>query len=86
MQDLDPVETQEWLDSLESVLDKEGEDRAHYHTLGGLVMLALGRVPRTGDVFERAEHRFEVVDMDGNRVDRVLVSPPPTRHTPPVAE
>ena len=30
MQDLDPVETQEWLDALESVLDKEGEDRAHY--------------------------------------------------------
>ena len=30
MQDLDPVETQEWLDSLESVLDREGEDRAHY--------------------------------------------------------
>jgi putative hemolysin len=37
-------------------------------------MLALGRVPRTGDVFERGGHRFEVVDMDGNRVDRVLVS------------
>nr|WP_019364004.1 pyruvate dehydrogenase (acetyl-transferring), homodimeric type [Pseudomonas luteola] len=30
MQDLDPVETQEWLDALESVLDCEGEDRAHY--------------------------------------------------------
>jgi len=30
MQDLDPVETQEWLDALESVLDQEGEDRAHY--------------------------------------------------------
>ncbi|WP_152389841.1 pyruvate dehydrogenase (acetyl-transferring), homodimeric type [Azotobacter salinestris] len=30
MQDLDPIETQEWLDSLESVLDQEGEDRAHY--------------------------------------------------------
>ena len=30
MQDLDPVETQEWLDALESVLDKEGEERAHY--------------------------------------------------------
>ena len=30
MQDLDPIETQEWLDALESVLDKEGEDRAHY--------------------------------------------------------
>jgi putative hemolysin len=40
----------------------------------GLVMLALGPVPRTGDVCERAGYRFEVVDMDGNRVDRVLVS------------
>jgi len=30
MQDLDPIETQEWLDALESVLDNEGEDRAHY--------------------------------------------------------
>lgn len=30
MQDLDPVETQEWLDALESVLDREGENRAHY--------------------------------------------------------
>ena len=50
------------------------EDRQHYHTLGGLVMLALERVPRTGDVFDRGSYRFEVVDMDGNRVDRVLVS------------
>ena len=50
------------------------EDRQHYHTLGGLAMLALGRVPRTGDVFERGNYRFEIVDMDGNRVDRLLVS------------
>jgi putative hemolysin len=49
------------------------EEAQHYHTLGGLAMAALGRVPRTGDVFERSGHRFEVVDMDGNRVDRVLV-------------
>jgi putative hemolysin len=50
------------------------EDQQHYHTLGGMAMLALGRVPRTGDVFERGGFRLEVVDMDGNRVDRVLVS------------
>lgn len=56
----------------ESLLrDDEGQ---HFHTLGGLAMAALGRVPRTGDVFERRGYRFEVVDMDGNRVDRVLVS------------
>jgi len=45
-----------------------------YHTLGGLVMDRLGRVPSTGDCFEWAGLSFEVVDMDGNRVDRVLVS------------
>jgi len=50
------------------------EDRHQYHTLGGLAMVALGRVPRTGDVFERGGYRFEVVDMDGNRVDRVMIS------------
>jgi putative hemolysin len=50
------------------------EERGHYHTLGGLAMLALDRVPRTGDVFERGMWRFEIVDMDGNRVDRVMVS------------
>jgi putative hemolysin len=66
------------LDAALRTLDAESllgdEDRQHYHTLGGLAMLALGRVPRTGDVFERGGYRFEIVDMDGNRVDRVLVS------------
>lgn len=57
------------------------EDRQHYHTLGGLAMLALGRVPRTGDIFERGEFRFEVVDMDGNRVDRVLIGRKPADPT-----
>jgi putative hemolysin len=57
--------------------------RGHYHTMAGLAMFALGRVPRTGDVFERDRFRFEIVDMDGNRVDRVLVSPV-TKKTPPV--
>jgi putative hemolysin len=58
------------------------EDRQHFHTLGGLAMVALGRVPRTGDVFERGDYRFEVVDMDGNRVDRILAS----RKNPPAEE
>jgi magnesium and cobalt exporter, CNNM family len=50
------------------------EESARYQTLGGLVMLQVGRVPVTGDVFEAEGHRFEVVDMDGKRVDKVLVS------------
>jgi putative hemolysin len=52
----------------------DDEDRQHYHTLGGLAMLVLGRVPKTGDTFQRGDYRFEIVDMDGHRVDRVLVS------------
>jgi putative hemolysin len=50
------------------------EENGRYQTLGGLVMLQVGRVPVTGDAFEAEGHRFEVVDMDGKRVDKVLVS------------
>lgn len=50
------------------------EDR-DYETLGGLVMAQLGRIPRIADAFEWEGYRFEVVDMDGKRVDRVLISP-----------
>ena len=66
------------LDTVLRALDAESllsdEDRQHYHTLGGLAMMALGRVPRTGDAFQKGVYRFEIVDMDGNRVDRVIVS------------
>ncbi len=51
----------------------EDADRQQYHTLGGFAMVALGRVPRTGDTFSQAGFKFEIVDMDGNRVDRVIV-------------
>lgn len=46
----------------------------HYRTVSGLAMEALGRVPRVADRFARLGLRFEIVDMDGNRVDRVLVA------------
>jgi len=39
-----------------------------------MVMLLLGRLPRTADVVEWDGWRFEVVDLDGKRVDKVLVS------------
>ena len=50
------------------------EDRGRYNTLAGMVMLLLGRLPRTTDVVEWHGWRFEVVDLDGKRVDKVLVS------------
>lgn len=50
------------------------EGAGYYHTLGGFVMTYLGRIPTSGDYFDWAGYRFEVVDMDGRRVDKVWVS------------
>jgi len=50
------------------------EDRGRYNTLAGMVMLLLGRLPRTTDSVDWQGWRFEVVDLDGKRVDKVLVS------------
>ncbi|MCZ7566147.1 MAG: hemolysin family protein [Burkholderiales bacterium] len=48
-----------------------------YNTVGGLVMARLGRVPRSGDAFALGALRFEVMDMDRHRVDKVLVASRP---------
>jgi putative hemolysin len=51
-------------------------DEAEYNTVGGLMMHHLKRIPSAGDHFDLAGFRFEVVDMDGRRVDKILVVPP----------
>lgn len=48
-----------------------------YETLSGFVMTSLGRLPQTADHFEWSNLRFEVMDMDGRRVDKVLVTSKP---------
>jgi len=53
-------------------LDIERVDRG-YSTLGGLMMDCLNRVPRAGDTFTGWGTQFEVLDMDGHRVDKVLI-------------
>ena len=50
------------------------EDRGRYNTLAGMIMLLLGRLPDTTDSVEWEDWRFEVVDLDGKRVDKVLAS------------
>jgi putative hemolysin len=52
-------------------LPNEGD----FHTLGGFTVSRLGRLPRVGDNFAWGNYRFEVMDMDGNRVDKVLIQP-----------
>lgn len=51
-----------------------GESTGDFHTIGGFVMSRLDRVPASGDMFEWTRFRFEVMDMDGNRVDKLLVT------------
>ena len=53
------------------------EDTGAYLTVGGLVMQQFGHIPTTGDYFTWGGFRFEVVDMDGHRVDKILVTPLP---------
>jgi putative hemolysin len=50
------------------------EEEAEYQTVGGMVMDTLGRVPAEGDRFVWEGYSFEVLDMDGRRVDKVLAS------------
>lgn len=50
------------------------EEEADFQSLGGLVMTYFGRIPKEGDTFDYEGWRFEVVDMDRHRVDKVLVS------------
>lgn len=50
------------------------EELGRYNTLSGMVMLLLGRVPRTGDSVLWQGWRFEVVDMDQHRIDKVLAT------------
>lgn len=70
------------LDELESLFDLAPLRQVHegrYYTVGGWMMAALGRVPAAGDAFAHAGLRFEVMDMDGRRVDKVLVTEEPAR-------
>ena len=51
------------------------EERIGFQTLGGFIMAILDHIPETGEFVETLNLRFEVMDMDGRRVDKVLVTP-----------
>lgn len=72
------VEEVEELLGIESLPE---QDSRGYETLGGLVMRQLGRIPVVTDAFDWAGWRFEVMDMDGRRVDKVLATPLRPSHT-----
>jgi putative hemolysin len=64
-----PVDEFKALFDIEALPEEDG-----YQTLGGFVVTQIGRIPMVSDHFEWDKLRFEVVDMDGNRIDKVLVA------------
>lgn len=53
------------------------EDSAgRYHTIAGLMLFHFKHIPSAGSRFERSGWQFEVIDMDGNRIDKILITPP----------
>jgi putative hemolysin len=66
------------IDEIKELLELDnlpGEERGNYQTLGGFIITQLGQIPKSSDHVEWDGFRFEVMDMDGNRVDKVLVIP-----------
>jgi putative hemolysin len=51
-----------------------GEEEHEFRTAAGMVMAALGHIPQIGEVFAWQGIRFEVVDLDGARIDKLLVT------------
>lgn len=63
------------VEALTGIKDMRGE--GDFQTMAGFMLDHLGRIPATGDVFTWEDARFEVAGMDGRRVDKVVVTPPP---------
>lgn len=59
-----------------------GEDEGRFETIAGFVMDRLGHIPAAGERFVWNGFRFEVVDMDGVRIDKILVTPPGSADAP----
>lgn len=68
------------IDELKEIFDIEklpDEEYGNYQTVGGFVITQLGNIPNVGQCFEWENLRFEVVDMDGRRIDKMMVTPIP---------
>ena len=63
------------IDEIAEVLDIALRERQDYHTLAGFLLSMAGEIPRAGASFEYGGYHFKIIDMDGNRIDKVLISP-----------
>ena len=75
------VALERFRDLMETQLRFPGEDTGAYHTLAGFMLYQLGYIPKVAETAEWGAYRFEVLDMDGNRIDKLLVT-----HVPPALD
>jgi len=90
MQDVEPIQRADgsWLidgqypiidlPELLSDFDLPEDEQTDYHTIAGFVLKRLGQIPKTADIFDWGGYHIEIVDMDGQRVDKVLISTKPS--------
>jgi putative hemolysin len=77
MLDIDEAKTSLGIDD-----DLPGEDENRFSTLGGFILFRLGHIPREGEKFQWGRFEFEVIDMDRQRIDKVLVTPRAPKPSP----
>lgn len=68
-------------DAFRELLGMPAEDDQSFQTVAGLVLHALHRLPSAGETFEQEGWRYEIVDLDGRRIDKVLVTPAGTQQS-----
>lgn len=66
-----PIDEFKRIFKLETLPGEEDED---FQTIGGFILMKMERIPQEGDKLESAGLNFEILDMDGNRIDKVLVN------------
>ena len=68
------LDFEETIQTIGLVLPEAELSENRYQTIGGFVLHAMGHIPEEGQTVERAGYRFEVVDMDRQRVDKLLIT------------
>ncbi len=75
------------IDDLRELLHADllpGEKEFDFHTVAGMIMTALGHVPQVGEIYEWQNIRFDVIDLDGPRINKLLVTPANSLSTRPM--
>jgi putative hemolysin len=67
------------VDELVDLLGTKVPENRTYHTAAGLLLVELGHLPEVGETVDISGWRFEVVDLDGRRIDKILATRLPLR-------